>query len=134
MRVVYEIMLADQCIGTAEVKKEGLYYRFHCRCMLSGEIMYQLVVMCAENKYNLGILVPVEDKFGIDTSLPIKKFGDGDFSFFVTPRHPDIGNKFIPIRADEPFSYLEQLNSAYLDVQNGVIGIAISEEINQTHK
>ena len=130
MRDVYKIMLADQSIGTVIVKKEGLYYRFQCRCRLSGEIMYQLIVKCDETECNLGVFVPVENEFGIDTRLPIKKVGDGKFSFYAVARHPDITGKFVPIRADEPFSYLGKIQNAHLDVQNGVLGIVILEEIN----
>ena len=127
MNDIFEIMLGAQSIGMVEVKREGLYYRFRCRCSLSGEVMHQLIIKCGENEYSLGILVPVGDKFGIDTRLPIKKIGEGDFSFYVTPRHPDIGDKFVPICADEPFSYLEKLQSVHLDVKNGVVGIKIIE-------
>ena len=89
--------------------------------------MYQLIIKSGESEYSLGVLVPVGDKFGIDTRLPVKKIGEGDFSFYAVPRHPDIGEKFIPIRADEPFSYLDKLQSAHMDVKNGVMGITINK-------
>lgn len=125
----YAVMLADQRVGTAEVKREGLYYRFHCRCRLSGEVMYQIKAVCGGKECNLGVCVPVENGFGIDTRLPAKKFAEGTFSFYAVPRHSDITNKFVPIRADEPFSYLEKIQGAHLDVQNGVLGITITEAV-----
>lgn len=125
----YEIILGNQSIGSAEVKSEGLYYRFHCHCKLSGEVMYQIKAVCGEKECNLGICVPVENGFGIDTRLPIKKFGEGNFSFYAVPRHTDITDKFVPIRADEPFLYLESLQGAHLDIRNGVQGITITEAV-----
>ncbi len=127
MTDAYEIMLGDQCIGIAEVKREGLYYCFRCRCRLSGEIIYQLKAVCGEKECSLGVCVPIEKGFGIDTRLPIKKVGEGRFSFYVVPRHSDITDKFVPIRADEPFLYLEKLQDAHLDTKNGVLGITITE-------
>lgn len=125
---VYEIMLGNHCIGTAEVKREGLYYCFHCRCKLSGEIMYQLTVKCGTEECSLGLFIPVGNEFGIDTRLPIKKIGNGNLSFCVVPRHQSIRDKFVPICADEPFLYLEKLQRAHLDIQNGALGITILED------
>lgn len=128
----YEIMLGDKSIGAAEVSIEGLYYRFSCRCKLSGEIMYCLKTVCAERECDLGVLVPIGDVFGIDTRRPVKKVGEGILSFYAVPRHPEITGQFVPIRADEPFMYLEKLQKAHLDVQREVVGVVIeeTEEIN----
>lgn len=128
----YEITLGNQTIGTAQVSQEGLYYRFYCRCSLTEEIMYRLKMMCGDNEYDLGILVPVEEGFGINTKLPAKTVGKGILSFYVQPRHPQLTGHFIPIRADEPFAYLDKLQRAYLDVQDGIVGVIIeeTEEVN----
>lgn len=124
----YKIMLGDQSVGLAEVKREGLYYRFHCRCRLSGEVMYHIKALCGEKEYDLGVCVPVENGFGVDTKAPVKKLGEGMFSFYAVPRHSDIAGKFVPIRADEPFLYLEKLQGAHLAFQNGVQGIIITDD------
>ena len=124
----YNIMLGGEAVGNAMVIKEGLYYRFNCFCRLSGEIMYQLKVNCEKGEVNLGVCVPIPNGFGVNTRLPIKKIGEGELFFYITPRHPDITNMFIPIQAEEPFRYLEKLESAYFKTKNGIIGIVFTEE------
>lgn len=124
----YPIMLGGQEIGNAIVTKEGLYYRFNCCSRLSGEIMYLLKVNCEKGEVNLGVCVPLQNGFGVNTRLPIKMIGNGDLSFYITPRHPDITNMFIPIRAEEPFRHLEKLERAYLKKQDGILGIMFAEE------
>ena len=119
----YDIMLGDQSIGTAEVLREGLYYRFRCRCRLSGKVMYQLKAVCADKESCLGVCIPIEDEFGVDTKLAVKKLGEGDFSFYAVPRHLDMKGIFAPIRADEPFMHIENLQGSHLEYHNGEPGI-----------
>ncbi len=131
MKKTYDIMLGNNAVGSAQVSKEGLYYRFRCRCDLSGDVMYQLKTVCEDKEYSLGILVPVEDYFCIETKVPIKKIGETDISFFIAPRHASVRGNFIPIRAEEPFSYIEKLEDSYLEVQNNELGVRIVENDNQ---
>lgn len=121
----YDIVLGNQSIGKAEVIREGLYYRFRCKCSLSGEVMYQLKVVCGENENSLGICVPVAGGFGVNTCLPIKTVGEGDFSFYAFPRHTDMKGKFVPICADEPFAYIENLQNLHLEFRNGEPGVLV---------
>ena len=39
---MYDVLLGDEPIGKAQVKKEGLYYCISCRCRLSGEVVYRI--------------------------------------------------------------------------------------------
>lgn len=125
MRNCYEIFLADQPIGTAEVTQEGLYYRFWCCCQLSGEVMYQIKVVCEGRESSLGVCVPLYGGFGVETKVAIKKIGKGEMRFYVTPRHFDLQGKFVPISADAPFVYIEKLENAHMAVVNGVQGVVI---------
>ena len=124
----YDILLGSQLVGKAEVTREGLYYRFCCQCDLSGEVMYQLKVICGEKENSLGICVPVTGGFGVNKCLPIKTVGEGNFSFYVSPRHSDLKGKFIPIRADEPFTYIENLQNMHLEFCNGGPGVLIDDK------
>lgn len=121
----HDVMLADKPIGVAQVNREGLYYRFRCRCRLSGSVMYQLVVQCEDRENSLGICVPMDDMFGVETRLPIKAVGEGELSFYAIPRHADIKGRFIPIRPEEPFMYLEKLEKAQFQMQDGEPGLLI---------
>ena len=42
MEGIYDVMLADETVGTVEVTKQGLYYRFDCRCRLSGTVICRI--------------------------------------------------------------------------------------------
>ena len=122
----YGVYFGEQSVGRAQVTKQGLYYHVVCRCNLSGEVMYRLEVSCGEKRENLGILVPEETGFGLDTRFPVSRVGEGTLSFCLLPRHDILqGRKFIPAAPEEPFAYLEQLKDAFLAVQDGKKGISI---------
>lgn len=123
---MYDVFLGTQPIGTAEVTKEGLFYRIVCRCRLSGEVVYKVHVICADKTEDLGILVPQSGAFVLTARLPIKRLGDGQLRFKAVPRHVQLQGDFVPISADEPFSYLSKLENAYMQIRDGQVGVVIS--------
>ena len=76
----------------------------------------------------MGVLVRKEDTFGLDTKLAVKRIGEGPIAFRVMPKHTELKGKFVPIRAEEPFAYIDKLQSAHLQLCSGQIGIIISED------
>ncbi len=122
-----EILLGGQPIGTAQVRREGLYYCFDCRCRLSGEVVYRLTVRCGERTENLGIPVPEGSRFVLRTRIPVKRLGEGDLSIRAEPKHTDLGEKFVPLAPEEPFRYLRRLQDAFLQTRNGQIGVVLKE-------
>ena len=118
----YAVKLGDRVIGSATVERRGLYYHFRCRCGLTGDVMCRLVASCGGQDTDLGVLVPTEGGFGLDTKLPAKRLGVGVLAFRVEPKRSARSGVFVPIRPEEPFSYLSQLSSAYLAVRDGQIG------------
>lgn len=129
----YEILLANQPIGTAFVKREGLYYSFRCCCRLSGDVIYKLMVSCGDNKESLGVCVPRGNSFGLETRLPVKRLGEGSMAFFATPRHMELKGRFVPIRAEEPFAYIDRLQTACLEIRDSQVGIVLPEDELPTH-
>lgn len=123
----YEIFMGKEAVGTASVEKQGLYYRFVCRCRLSGAVMCRVVVSCNGHHENLGILLPCGDGFALTTKLATKKLGKGKPEFRVLPKHQSSGRKFIPVYPEEPFAYLTRLKNAFLEVQNGQVGVVITD-------
>lgn len=77
----------------------------------------------------LGVLVPVEGGFGLDTRLAAKRFAQGVPEFAAVPRkNPDeevSDRHFIPIKPEEPFAYLSRLENAYFVCRNGEIGVIL---------
>ncbi len=124
----YPILLGSEVAGQAEVKKQGLYYCFSCRCQLTGEVIYRIKVTCGERCESLGIPVPEGRGFSLKAKIPASRFGKGEPSFRLVPRHPGVGEDFIPLSPETPFPYLKRLERAYLAKQDGLLGIVFREE------
>lgn len=121
----YEILLAGVSVGQARIKREGLYYCFQCHCRFSSEVIYKLTVTCNDVTENLGIPVPEGDHFVLETRIPIKRLGEGIPVIRAVPKHNDLQGKFIPLSPTEPFAYLSQLESAFLEKRDGKLGVVI---------
>lgn len=124
----YEIRQGDKCIGRVIVEKQGLYYRFSCRCRPDGEIMYRLTVSCGGEREDLGVCVPMDGQFGVEKKVPCKRFGDGTPEFRLLPKNEKVQQgKFVPVYPEEPFAYIRRLEGAFLAHQAGQLGIFIRE-------
>lgn len=128
MRRDYSVYQGDTEIGRVQVQQEGLYYRFFCRCKLNTQAITRLWVSCGEKRESLGVLVPVDDGFGLEAKIPASRFGQGEMAFSVDSKQVHTtGRKFCPIYPEEPFAYLTQLNNAFLVYQDGKKGILVQE-------
>ena len=121
----YGVYLGSQLSGKIQVSRRGLYYHFCCRCQLSGAVMCRLSVICDGQEHNLGILVPVENGFGLEKMVSIKKFGHGQPEFYIIPKTIEAEGNFIPIYPDEPFAYIEKLKTCFLCRKYGQAGVVI---------
>jgi len=119
-----ELTFGDRPVGRVRAERQGLYYLFRCRCRLSGEAAFRLLVSCGEKQEDLGILVPMEGGFGLDTRRPVKRLGEGTLSFRLVSNHDAPKTHFAPISPEEPFAYLQRLKDAYLAEKNGQLGAA----------
>ena len=123
MEGVYDIMLWDKSVGTVRVSREGLYYRFVCCCHLIEDTVCRVTA----GSESLGVLIPMGEDFCLDTRLPVKRFPNGIQPFHLGPNKPVLEGKFIPIKPEEPFAYIERLKEAYLIRRGNQIGICIKE-------
>lgn len=126
MEGTYGVKLGRQQVGKVQVIRMGLYYWFVCRCQLTGGVVCRLGVSCGEKQENLGVLVPMEEGFGLDTRLPVKRLGEGEMAFTLLPKHESNVGQFVPIYPEEPFGYIERLKDAYLVRKCGVLGAEFS--------
>ena len=124
----YPITLGQEILGRAEVTREGLYYRFRCEVKLTGQVLCKILVSCGGCQVDLGIPVPVEDRFGLQTRIPVKRLGEGTMEFRIIPRHKDIIGRFVPLSPEEPFRYLSRIREARLVRSNGITGIVLEKE------
>ena len=124
----YAVMMGNEQAGKVRVQREGLYYRFCCRCRLSGDVVCRLAVRCGEREENLGVLVPMEEGFGVDKRIPVKHLGEGEMEFLLLPKSDRIGGMFIPIRPEEPFAYIARLQDAFFARRNGQAGVVLNNK------
>ena len=122
----YPVYLGEQAVGQVQVSKEGLYYHIRCKCRFSREGLYRMV-LTGEQTVSMGILVPMGDGFGMDTRIPVKRIGEGKTLFQVIESHAISNEPFLPIKEDEPFTYIARLKDAYMTYQNGQTGIVLKE-------
>lgn len=124
----YDITIGEQIVGQAIIEKLGLYYNISCTCSLTGQVIYRVIVRCGDREENLGVCVPGKESFVLHTKIPIKRLGEGEFSFRAVPRHGELQGKFIPLCPEEPFGYIDRLYAAYLSVRENKVGIIIEND------
>lgn len=144
----FEVCLDSHPAGKVEIIRQGLYCRVVCRCHVPLDTVYRLYGVSEKGEENLGVVMPEGDGFLLDRRLPAKRL-EGCTRFLLSDGseaepmpEPEEKTKetaeeaageeaqtgtFVPICPEEPFSYLHQLESAYLEEQNGQIGAHIQE-------
>lgn len=90
--------------------------------------MCRLEVSCGGNRENLGIVIPMDGGFGLDTKIPVKRIGEGQLHFFLMPKHEVPAGRFVPISPEEPFAYIARLKESYLVRKEGQVGVMINEQ------
>lgn len=117
----YPVYLAQEKIGTAEVMRQGLYYRIRCLCDLSGSVPVRVQVL-GENEADLGLCVPMGNRFGLESCIPIKRIGQGKLQFTAVAKHCKT-EQIAAISPEEPFGYIARLKDAYLIKREQTVGI-----------
>jgi hypothetical protein len=128
MEGTYEVISGGQAVGSVTVSRQGLYYHFSCRCRISGEIMFRLIMEIEGISRDLGILVPIDGQFGLNTWVSMKSQGKEKPSFLLRPKREALDGILVRICPEEPFSYLTKLESAYLVRKNGEMMVGFREE------
>lgn len=90
---------------------------------MSGELVYRLKIHFPGKEVNLGVLIPADDGFSLEKSLPVSHFSQVPTGFTVCVKHSELSGRFAPIYPEEPFSYIEHLKNAYLAKKNDQLGI-----------
>lgn len=127
MNETYGVYFGKEQMGKVQVQKQGLYYRFTCRCRLTGDVVCRLRVTCGDKRESLGVVVPMDDGFGLDTKIPVKRLGEGKMEFLLVPKHELDSGVFVPVYPEEPFAYIERLKDAYLARKEGQVGVILRE-------
>lgn len=135
---MYQITWKGNQVGNAEIRKEGMFYRFSCRCYLVNKGVYRIAVTDGQNKHDLGICVPDGSGYSCVARLPCNRLNGTVFTFLLTDGKKKEG---IPILAATPFFYLDKLNTARLRITDGQPEIIIDpvqdqqdSDPNQVHQ
>lgn len=118
---MFEILYDQSVVGEAEMVKEGLYYKIKCTCMLPESGIHRIVVNDGETLRDLGVCVPVGDKFVVNVRIPTKYIKGKNLKFYLVSDK----NKGIVVATGMPFSQLDNLESARLQIANGQTEIII---------
>ena len=114
---MYDIFAGTQVVGQAEVIKEGLYYRFSCKCTPPDEGIHRIMVSDGSSTKDLGICVPTGEWFCLVCRVPIKHLPGEKLEFSLVPK--DTQATGIPVATNESFACLEKLDSAHLQEFEG---------------
>ena len=121
----YTIWANGKSAGDAEVIKSGLYYKIMCRIVRPKKGMYRLNVRCCEKTVDLGLCVPMQDHFGVDTSVPIRKIGEGELIFELIGEHHS--QKFIAISKETPVKHLAEYSKMRFVILEGEKGVILTD-------
>ena len=124
----YPITVAGKTWGTVQVEQKGLYLHIFCRCEISGDVMYQLLLRQQERVEDLGVLVPQGGSYVLQKRIPAKPWAQESMTFSLKPRHERMAGQFIPIRADAPVACLAQLTRAVMAQREGQVGLSLEVE------
>ena len=128
MECTYDVFSGGQSVGTVQIRQQGLYDYFICRCSLTGEVIFRLVMQRGGQCYDLGILAPENGSFQLCTKVARKKLGVGEITFCLKPAHKTYDSLLVDISPVEPFAYLWRLEEAYLAREKDVVHICFREK------
>lgn len=118
---MYKILLNGEQVGCVQVEKEGLYYRFNCTCALKDDEIYRIYVKSGNSRIKLGVCVPDGNSLILSTKVPVKHLQGDDFHFSL---EADC-EKVYSIFNGQPFMFLDQLQTAHLQIADGQLKIII---------
>ena len=123
----FEVYLGDKPAGKLQIRREGLYYRLLCRCQVPDEMVYRLFAVSDGERVNLGVVIPEGDGFTLERRIPAKQLHSGS-RFVLSARSGREEGRFVPVYPEEPFTYISQLETAFLEVRGSQIGVCWKKE------
>ena len=127
MEDFYEVQDGNAVVGKVQLIRQGLYYRVICRCYLLDNLVRRLYVVHDGSRENLGVLVPEGDGIVLDRKIPAKKLQHDALRFILSTGGNKMEGKIIPVSPEEPFLYIDRLQNAFLETENGKVSIRLAE-------
>jgi hypothetical protein len=75
-------------------------------------------------RIDLGLLYPLDDSFGLETSVAVKRLGEGKICFFLETANS--GGEWIALDEKIPFAYLSKLEHCRFCIRDGIKGVLLS--------
>lgn len=118
---MFDIIYNNIVVGSAEIKREGLYNKIHCTCILPDDRIHRITVSDGITVRDLGICVPSGSKFTLTARVPIKCLQSEELSFSLVAH----GRTGMPVSDGAPFDRLDKLEAARLVLTDGQPEIVI---------
>ena len=127
MESYYEVYLGNKQVGKVQIIQQGLYRRVICRCRMQDTGIYRLYAVFGGRQENIGVIVPDGEGWILDKKIPEKRLR-GDIERFVLSDNRNVQHEsFVAISPEEPFLYIDRLKNAFLESENGRIGVRIQQ-------
>ena len=114
----------DLPVGSVILGRRGLYWAVSCRCDGNKGRGKRLIATEERGRIDLGLLYPLDDSFGLETSVAVKRLGEGKICFFL--ESDNSGGEWIALDEKIPFAYLSQLEHCRFCIRDRKKGILIS--------
>lgn len=112
---MFEIHSNGVVVGSADVKRKGLYYHITCTCKPPSKDIHRIIMYSGSVQKDLGICVPSGNAFALSVRIPVKCFQEDKFTFELVR-----GTKGeYEIFDNMPFPHLDKLEAARLQYTNG---------------
>ncbi len=118
---MFRVYYQGAVVGTADMRRKGLYYEITCKCCFDNRQLYRIVAICGDNRKDIGVCVPS----GFRTIVPIKSLGEGAVRFEAVPEGAQ--ERFVEVHEEKTFCYLKQLRCARFQRIEGKSGVILPE-------
>ena len=114
----------DLPVGSVILGRRGLYWAVSCRCDGNKGKGKRLIAKGERERIDLGLLYPLDDSFGLETSVAVKLLGEGKICFFL--ESDNSCGEWIALDEKITFAYLSQLEHCRFCIRNGKKGVLLS--------
>ena len=121
----FDVFRNDEAVGTATLTTMGLYYQIQCCCTLPEGSMQRLYVSTEHGTQMLGLLFPEEERFALQTKIPIQRLGQGSIRFYLEGQGEQ-KRKYV-LDANKPYGDLPALERCRFALIDGKPYLVIRE-------
>ena len=80
---IYDVLLGNKTVGSAEIREVGLYCRVQCICKLPSSQIYRILMVGTTGELLLGVCVPNGDEWILERKIPAKNLPGEELRFYI---------------------------------------------------